>query len=308
MRKAQIAEAEMSNKIQLTTQALNRAKQAEAERNSESAKSKQKLSELQRTESLLVTETNKLKSALEEERVALGNSISESEKLEMKQRHLQQQLELSGRSVKNLEQQLTAAKSAYGSNSAEVNKLETKLNEARTAEMRLKNDIEQANTALKEQANVAEKTASKLKEVGNSTKEIGEKLSTTVTPAVAGVMGITGKWAADFDTSQKQIQASLGLTAKGAENVGKVAEDVFLNGWGESLQEVDTAVMKVWQNMKDVPLDEMQSVTEGVLALSKTFDVDLSGNNPWCICINDTIRNDRTRSLRCYYGWYASWT
>lgn len=276
MRKAQIAEAEMSNKIQLTTQALNRAKQAEAERNSESAKSKQKLSELQRTESLLVTETNKLKSALEEERVALGNSISEAEKLEMKQRHLQQQLELSARSVKNLEQQLTAAKSAYGSNSAEVNKLETKLNEARTAEMRLKNDIEQANTALKEQANVAERTASKLKEVGKSTKEIGEKLSTTVTPAVAGVMGITGKWAADFDTSQKQIQASLGLTAKGAENVGKVAEDVFLNGWGESLQEVDTAVMKVWQNMKDVPLDEMQSVTEGVLALSKTFDVDLS--------------------------------
>ncbi|MGR5869575.1 phage tail tape measure protein [Bacillus pacificus] len=58
--------------------------------------------------------------------------------------------------------------------------------------------------------------------------------------------------------------------------MGKVAEDVFLNGWGESLQEVDTAVMKVWQNMKDVPLDEMQSVTEGVLALSKTFDVDLS--------------------------------
>ncbi|MGR5970041.1 phage tail tape measure protein [Bacillus paranthracis] len=276
MRKAQIAEAEMSNKIQLTTQALDRAKQAEAERNSESTKSKQKLSELQQAEAKLVTETNKLKSALEQEKVALGNSISESEKLEMQQRHLQEKLEMSARSVKNLEQQLEAAKSAYGANSAEVNKLETKLNEARTAEIHLKNEVEQTSSSLREQANVADKTATKLNELGNKTKEIGSNLTSTVTPALAGVMGVTGKWASDFDTSTKQIQASLGLTAKGAENVGKVAEDVFLHGWGENLREVDNAVMKVWQNMKDVPLEELQNVTEGVMALSKTFDVDLS--------------------------------
>ncbi|WP_186324053.1 hypothetical protein, partial [Bacillus thuringiensis] len=78
-----------------------------------------------------------LKSSLEQERVALGDSLSASETLQMQQRHLGEQLELSARSVHNLEQQLESAKSAYGTNSAEVNKLETKLNEARTAEMRL---------------------------------------------------------------------------------------------------------------------------------------------------------------------------
>ncbi|MBJ3789291.1 phage tail tape measure protein, partial [Bacillus sp. OA1] len=230
----------------------------------------------QQAEAKLVTESNKLKSSLEQERVALGDSLSASEKLQMQQRHLGEQLELSARSVHNLEQQLEHAKTAYGANSAEVNKLETKLNEARTAEMRLKNEVEQTSTSLREQANVAERTGNKLKEVGEKTKEIGKNLTSTVTPAIAGVMGVTGKWANDFDTSQKQIQASLGLTAKGAENVGKVAEDVFLHGWGENLREVDNAVMKVWQNMKDVPLEELQNVTEGVMALSKTFDVDLS--------------------------------
>ncbi|HFK1410302.1 TPA: hypothetical protein ACGXKU_006636, partial [Bacillus cereus] len=70
----------MSNKIQLTTQALDRARQAEAERNSEVGKSKQKLNELQQAEAKLVTESNKLKSSLEQERVALGDSLSASEK------------------------------------------------------------------------------------------------------------------------------------------------------------------------------------------------------------------------------------
>ncbi|MFK4468480.1 phage tail tape measure protein [Bacillus sp. RC252] len=276
LQRAQIAEAELSNKIKTTTESLKQAKQAEAERNSESAKSKQKLNELQRAESLLVTETNKLKSALEEERVALGDSISESEKLGVKQRHLQQQLEMSARSVENLEQQLEAAKSAYGKNSAEVNKLETKLNEARTAEMHLKNEVEQTSTSLREQANIAEKTGNKLKEVGNKTKEIGSNLTSTVTPAVAGVMGITAKWASDFDSSQRQIQAALGLTAKGAENMGGIAKDVFSKGWGESLDEVNKAVIRVYQNMEDVPHEDLQAVTEDVLALSKTFDVDLN--------------------------------
>ncbi|MGE9855931.1 phage tail tape measure protein, partial [Bacillus sp. AF62] len=276
MRKAQIAEAEMSNKIQLTTQALDRARQAEAERNSEVGKSKQKLNELQQAEAKLVTESNKLKSSLEQERVALGDSLSASENLQMQQRHLGEQLELSARSVHNLEQQLEQAKTAYGANSTEVNKLETKLHEARTAEMRLKNEVEQTSTSLREQANVAERTGSKLKEVGDKTKEIGSNLASTVTPALVGVMGVTGKWANDFDTSQKQIQSSLGLTAKGAENVGKVAEEVFIHGWGDYLRQVDDAVMRVWQNMKQVPLEDLQSVTEGVMALSETFDVDLN--------------------------------
>lgn len=276
LRKAQLAESEMANKIQLTTQALNRAQQAEAERNSEVGKSKQKLDELKNAESQLQTEIKKVESALEQEKVALGDSLSASEKLQMQQRHLGEQLELSSRSVKNLEQQLQHAKTAYGANSTEANQLETRLNEVRTAEMRLKNEVEQASTSLREQANVADKTAQKLSEIGNKTKEIGEGLSSTVTPALAGVMGVTGKWANDFDTSTKQIQASLGLTAEGAKNVGKVAEDVFLHGWGENLREVDNAVMRVWQNMKDVPLDQLQNVTEGVMALSKTFEVDLN--------------------------------
>ncbi|MGR6007150.1 phage tail tape measure protein [Bacillus paranthracis] len=83
------------------------------------------------------------------------------------------------------------------------------------------------------------------------------------------------KFATDFDGSQRQIQASLGLTAKGAENMGEVVKNVYRKGWGESLEQVNQAVVKVYQNMEDVPGDEIQGVTEDVLALAKTFDIDL---------------------------------
>lgn len=71
--------------------------------------------------------------------------------------------------------------------------------------MRLKNEVEQTSTSLREQANVAERTGNKLKEVGDKTKEIGSNLASTVTPALAGVMAVTGKWANDFDTSQNKF-------------------------------------------------------------------------------------------------------
>lgn len=205
----------------------------------------------------------------------MGDNASESQKLEQKQSQLRQSLDMSGKTVRNLEQQLSQAKSAYGQNSTEVAKLETKLNQAREAENRLKGELNQTNTALREQGSTAEAASSKLHKVGQATKDIGAGLTSTVTPALGAAGVASMKFATDFDGSQRQIQASLGLTAKGAENMGEVVKNVYRKGWGESLEQVNQAVVKVYQNMEDVPGEEIQGVTEDVLALAKTFDIDL---------------------------------
>ena len=82
--------------------------------------------------------------------------------------------------------------------------------------------------------------------------------------------------AIEFDGSQRKIQASLGLTGKGAENLQKIAVDTWKKGFGENLEEVDNALIKVYQNMRDVPHEELQGASENVLTLAKVYDVDLN--------------------------------
>ncbi|WP_042891437.1 phage tail tape measure protein, partial [Bacillus cereus] len=82
--------------------------------------------------------------------------------------------------------------------------------------------------------------------------------------------------AIEFDGSQRKIQASLGLTGKGAENLQKIAVDTWKKGFGENLEEVDNALIKVYQNMRDVPHEELQGASENVLTLAKVYEVDLN--------------------------------
>ncbi|PGC24631.1 phage tail tape measure protein, partial [Bacillus pseudomycoides] len=178
--------------------------------------------------------------------------------------------------TQNCAQKLEAAKSQYGENSAEVNKLETKLLQLRAAEQQLQNEVRQANTALSEQANTASQASEKINAAGEKMRSAGETMSTTATPAILGLGAGAMKVASDMDASQRKIQASLGLTSEGAQNLEKIAESTWKNGFGENLAEVDTALIKVFQNMRDVPNEELQGATENVLTLAQTYDVDLN--------------------------------
>ncbi|PEY46289.1 phage tail tape measure protein, partial [Bacillus cereus] len=73
-----------------------------------------------------------------------------------------------------------------------------------------------------------------------------------------------------------QIQASLGVTEKGAENLNNIVKKVWKDGFGESTEEATRGLEKVYQNMRDVPHEELEAATKNTLALAKTFDVDLN--------------------------------
>ncbi|WP_257206634.1 phage tail tape measure protein [Bacillus thuringiensis] len=117
---------------------------------------------------------------------------------------------------------------------------------------------------------------SKLQKVGAGLQTAGESMSKYVTLPLAAVGGVAMKMASDVDSSQHKLQASLGLTAKGAENLNGIVKNVWKEGFGENLDEVNLALTKVYQNMRDVPHEELQGATENVLTLAKMYDVDLN--------------------------------
>ncbi|PFU70224.1 phage tail tape measure protein [Bacillus thuringiensis] len=121
-----------------------------------------------------------------------------------------------------------------------------------------------------------QKAGESISHVGNKMKDVGTNMTTGVSLPLAGIGAVAVKVASDFDTSQRNIQSSLGLTEKGAENLGKIAKETWKDGFGQSIEEVDQSLIKVYQNMKDVPHEELEEATKSAMTLGKTFDSDIN--------------------------------
>ncbi|MEK0222319.1 phage tail tape measure protein [Bacillus proteolyticus] len=263
---AERAETSLSN-------AMKRVNEGLSDQATEAREARGTLLDLQENSKKLEAEQKRLTSSFKLQNAELGQNASAADKLELAQKQLRQQMEMTDRVVHNLEQQLSTAKRVYGENSKEVQQLETKLNQAKTTLKQFENSLESVGRSGNQAADGMEQIGKKL-DLNNLLE------ATQVLQGVSEKIIELGKAAAsiaiDFDNSQRKIQASLGLTEKGAENLGNIAKDAWKKGFGESLEDVDNALIKVYQNMRDVPHEELQGASENVLTLAKVYDVDLN--------------------------------
>lgn len=97
-----------------------------------------------------------------------------------------------------------------------------------------------------------------------------------LTGAVTALVGSTVGLAQESAQNVNEFQSKLGATREEAERLGTVAEQVFGNNFGGSLEEAGEAVGIVRQQLGDLADDELQRVTEGALAIQKTFGVEVA--------------------------------
>ncbi|KAB2423879.1 MULTISPECIES: phage tail tape measure protein [Bacillus cereus group] len=253
--------------------AMKRVNEGLSEQAIEAREARGTLLDLQENSKKLEAEQKRLTSSFKLQNVELGQNASEADKLELAQKQLRQQMEMTDRVVHNLEQQLSAAKRVYGENSTEVQQLEAKLNQAKTTLKQFENSLQSVGRSGSQAADGMAEINKKLDM--NNLMEAAEVLQGISEKLIEMGKSIVNT-AIEFDGSQRKIQASLGLTGKGAENLQKIAVDTWKKGFGENLEEVDNALIKVYQNMRDVPHEELQGASENVLTLAKVYDVDLN--------------------------------
>lgn len=253
--------------------AMKRVNEGLSEQAIEAREARGTLLDLQENSKKLEAEQKKLTSSFKLQNAELGANASEADKLELAQKQLRQQMEMTDRVVHNLEQQLSAAKRVYGENSTEVQQLEAKLNQAKTTLKQFENSLQSVGRSGSQAADGMAEINKKLDM--NNLMEATEVLQGISEKLIEMGKSIVNT-AIEFDGSQRKIQASLGLTGKGAENLQKIAVDTWKKGFGENLEEVDNALIKVYQNMRDVPHEELQGASENVLTLAKVYDVDLN--------------------------------
>nr|WP_246570115.1 phage tail tape measure protein [Lentibacillus saliphilus] len=80
------------------------------------------------------------------------------------------------------------------------------------------------------------------------------------------------------------MQNSLGLTAEEAKELTDISRNIYNNGFGESADQIDQAVLQVKQNIRDLNNEDLERITEKAFLLAETFESDVNevtraGNN-----------------------------
>jgi hypothetical protein len=159
---------------------------------------------------------------------------------------------------------------------------------------------EELNKGMDEAKKKADETAAHIEERFKKIdfKEAGKKAGNFLGglakagPAAAATVGIAaGAIGIDFVKSVDEgikatnnLQAKLGLTAEGAQAMGKLGKEVFRDGWGESLGQVNDTLGKVLNSFGDLGDADLKEVTKQALIVSNTFDQD----------VNDVLRASST--------------
>lgn len=103
---------------------------------------------------------------------------------------------------------------------------------------------------------------------------------TAVVAILVGVMVAVGKAAFDmaveYDTALGDIEARTGKTGKELEQLGKTAQEVYKDNWGDSLEDVADAVVNVKQVIgKGMGQAELKDAAEDALIFRDVFEIDI---------------------------------
>lgn len=254
---------------------LDRVNEGLSEQAIEAGQAKETLSDLQNESKLLEAEQKKLTSSFKLQKAELGDNATEAQKIELAQKQLREQMSLTERVVENLEKQLDAAKKVYGENSREVMELETKLNGAKTTLKNFSNSLDNIEDSGKKAASGLESIEKKLDL--NNLMEASEQLQ-GLTDKLIDIGKSAMDSAMQFGDSQTYLQANLGITAKEAEKLNDVVDEVFKNGVVGSMDEASEAVMLVKRAFGDLNDTDLEKLTNQITTIAKRTDTDVNEN------------------------------
>ncbi len=275
LRSMQIAEQQLANRISETSQSLNKAKQAESETISSSEKNRQAIQQLEKEQNNLRSASERLLSEYKLQKAQMGENVSEAEKLTAAEEHVRKQAEITKQEIANLEKQLALTEQEYGKNSDEANKMATRLNAAKASIANFENELENIRNSSNDAAEGMDDLGKKIS-VGNFIhfSEILSGASDRIREL--GSSSIEG--ATEMADSQQDIQANLGVTGKEAERLQSVVKNVFEHGVTESVETASKAVQSVKGYMGDLNNQDLEKVTNKVIAIGKHTDTDVNEN------------------------------
>ena len=116
----------------------------------------------------------------------------------------------------------------------------------------------------------------KAAKLSSSFKKAGTAATLTLTaPVVAAGKAVFGV-ASDYEQANARIAAAFGVSGEEAERFSGIGKRIYEGGWGQSLDEVNDALVQCKSTLRDVSDEDLQTVTTNALMLSQTFGADVN--------------------------------
>lgn len=171
----------------------------------------------------------------------------------------------------------------YGEGSKEADKAanhynnqSASLNNLQRAANRTENELKELQQELNKSEFSWTNLGQTIQNTGRTLTGIGSSLTVGLTTPILGAGLAIGKVASDFDEATGRIEARLGVTKQRAEELSEVAQDVWKNGFGESVREASDAITVVNNNLKDLSDEQLKEATSSAFLLQEAFDAELN--------------------------------
>jgi len=209
---------------------------------------------------------------------------SSLEGMKTKSENLNKVLNLQREKAQRLKEAYDQAAAQYGETSVQAQRLATQYNNMINTINRTQNEVNRLNQEIALQENKwhqlstsLNNSSQSLNAFGDKAKDVGSKMSVGLTAPIVAAGIAVGMIATQFEDAQVKIQNSLGATSEEAENLADVAQNVWADGFGESLETVSDALIKVKQNIKGISSDaELEKITRDAILLASTFESDVN--------------------------------
>ena len=265
LKKNEIAEQQLANKITQTSFALEKAESAN---DGYIAKSKQ----LEQEQNDLQLSADKLASEYKLLQETTLKTADESEKFAAAQKYVAEQAELSERKIDSMERQLSEVKKEYGENSNEAKKMEIQVNEAKIAFSNLEAEANQLTDGLGE--------------AGDSMQSLGDKLDASNLMAAADALSGIGEKLKEFGRSAQEaflevdegadiIITKTGATGEAADRMAESYKKITNSMPVDSFADVGSAIgeMNTQFGFTD---DQLEKTSEYLLKFANINDTDVS--------------------------------
>lgn len=180
--------------------------------------------------------------------------------------------------------QAARAATAFNNEAAAFNNLQRHIGNLRDEFHDFQREQEASNRITGILGRSLQDLGSRASAVGDKMKGIGQGMSAAISAPLAGLGIGAGMAAANVEKSSVRIQNTLGLTAEEAKKLTDISKNIYKDGFGESAEEIDTALLQTKQNIKDLNEADLENITKKALTLADTFEADVNevtraGNN-----------------------------
>lgn len=193
--------------------------------------------------------------------------------------------------IENLNNKLNEAKRLFGDDAEQVRLLGNQITDAKTQFAAIQNEIKDTDKKLDSFANSADKTDDEIKGLSDATEKSGgivEKagkgftvfkgvLANLISQGVSKLKDELKELITTTDKASSHVQAAVGATDEAAEKFRNVIKNVYNNNFGESMEDIADAVIKINENFGDnYGEEQLQKITEKAITLRDVFDMDIS--------------------------------